>query len=88
LEIIHFDRIKIDKSIINNITLEPARGVVTKMIISLAEALDVYTIVEGVETKEQSDYLKHLGCTEIQGFYYSKPLSIEELEEFLRKEIQ
>ncbi|NMA93606.1 MAG: EAL domain-containing protein, partial [Clostridiales bacterium] len=88
LEIIHFDRIKIDKSIINNITLEPARGVVTKMIISLAEALDVYTIVEGVETKEQSDYLKHLGCTEIQGFYYSKPLSIEELEEFLRKEMQ
>ena len=88
LEAIPFDRIKIDKSIINNITLNPKRSVVVKMIISLAEALKTRTIVEGIETKEQCDLMKELGCTEIQGFYYSKPLDIDELEEFLRKEMQ
>ncbi|MGI6091058.1 MAG: EAL domain-containing protein [Saccharofermentanales bacterium] len=40
---------------------------------------------EGIETKEQAEFLKSLDCDEIQGYYYSRPLSPEALEEFLKK---
>ena len=41
-------------------------------------------IAEGVETKEQLDFLKSIGCHVIQGYYYSRPLPIEEFEEFMK----
>ncbi|NLZ77745.1 MAG: EAL domain-containing protein, partial [Spirochaetales bacterium] len=41
---------------------------------------------EGVETKEQADFLKSIGCDEIQGYYFSRPLPPEALEEFLNNE--
>ena len=41
---------------------------------------------EGVETKEQADFLISIDCDEIQGYYYSRPLSVEALEEFLENE--
>ena len=87
LEAIPFDRIKIDKSITDNINLGRRTNIVTEMIISLANAFKTYTTVEGVETKNQVDFLKELGCHEAQGYYFSKPLSIDKLEEFLRNEI-
>lgn len=86
LEAIPFDRIKIDKSITDNIGLKREKAIVTEMVISLAKAFKAHTTVEGVETKDQVEFLKELGCNEIQGYYFSKPLSIEELEEFLRNE--
>ena len=86
LEAIPFDRIKIDKSIIDNIDLKRKKATVTEMVVSLAKAFNAHTTVEGVETKNQVDFLKELGCHEVQGYYFSKPLSIKELEEFLRNE--
>ena len=87
LEAIPFDRIKIDKSITDNIDSERKKSIVTETVISLAKAFRAHTTVEGVETKNQVDFLRELGCDEIQGFYFSKPLSFEKLEEFLRNEI-
>jgi len=52
----------------------------------LAKAFKAGVTAEGVETKEQADFLKSLACDEIQGYYYSRPLSPEALEEFLKKE--
>jgi EAL domain-containing protein (putative c-di-GMP-specific phosphodiesterase class I) len=52
----------------------------------LARALRVAVTAEGVETKEQADFLRNIGCDEIQGYYYSRPLSAQALEEFLQKE--
>lgn len=86
LELVPFDRIKIDKSIVDDIILEEKKTVIVKTIVSLAKALMADTTAEGVETKEQLDFLKTMECDEIQGYYYSKPLPIDALEKFLREE--
>jgi len=86
LEMVPFDRIKIDKSIVDDIVLKKEKIVIVKTIISLAKDLMASVTAEGVETKEQLDFLKSMACDEIQGFYFSKPLPPEALEEFLKKE--
>lgn len=83
LESIPFDRIKIDKSIIDNIDLERKDTTVVEVVVSLAKAFKAHTTAEGVETKDLVDFLKELECDEIQGYYFSKPLSAERLEKFL-----
>ncbi len=85
LELVPFDRIKIDKSIVDDIIFENKKVVIVETIVSLAKALRADTTAEGVETKEQLDFLKNMDCDEIQGYYYSKPLPIKALEEFLKK---
>lgn len=55
-----------------------------KTIISLARALKAAITAEGVETKEQAALIREIGCDEIQGYYYSRPLPREALEEFLK----
>ncbi|MGI6334140.1 MAG: putative bifunctional diguanylate cyclase/phosphodiesterase [Saccharofermentanales bacterium] len=87
LESIPFNRIKIDKSITDGITLKRKKAVIAEAIVSLAKTLMVDITVEGVETKEQVDFLKGIACDEIQGYYFSKPLSEEALAEFLKKEM-
>lgn len=86
LELVPFDRIKIDKSIVDDIIFENKKIVIVETIVSLAKALRADTTAEGVETKEQLDFLKNMDCDEIQGYYYSKPLPIKALEEFLKNE--
>ena len=85
LKLIPFDRLKIDKKIIDYIDLERRLAPLTEISISLARTFKASVTAEGVETKEQAIFLKSIGCDEIQGFYYSKPLSPEALEEFLGK---
>ena len=85
LELVPFNRIKIDKSIIDDIILKEKKVVIAKTIVSLARALMADITAEGVETKEQLDCMRKIGCHEIQGFYFSRPLPPEALEEFLKK---
>lgn len=56
------------------------------MIISLARTFKASVTAEGVETKEQMEFLRNAVCDEIQGYCYSKPLPAEALEEFLNEE--
>lgn len=86
LENVPFDRIKIDKDIVDRIDLELKKAPVLETIISLARTFRADITAEGVETKEQADFLRSLDCDEIQGYYFSKPLSTEALEIFLRAE--
>ncbi|MGI6689415.1 MAG: EAL domain-containing protein [Christensenellales bacterium] len=86
LKSVPFDRIKIDKGIIDYIDLERKRAPITEIIILLARTFRARVTAEGVETKEQADFLRSIACNEIQGYYYSRPLSVEALEEFLIKE--
>ncbi len=83
LDLMPFNRIKIDKCVVDDVTLEQKRMIIAKTIVSLAKALRADVTAEGVETKEQADFMSEIGCDEIQGYYYSRPLPSEALEEFL-----
>ncbi len=79
------DALKIDVIFIRDmITSEEDQGIVAA-IISMAHNLKLKVIAEGVETAAHIEFLKELGCDEIQGYYYSKPLPREDFEELLKK---
>ncbi len=68
------DYIKIDKSFVDKIAKEENSRSIVRTIISLTESLGAKTVAEGVETKEQLDILKDLGCNIIQGYFFYKPM--------------
>ncbi|MFC1669362.1 EAL domain-containing protein [Spirochaetota bacterium] len=74
------DTLKIDKSFIDNIVGNEKTAAIAKYIINLAHDLGFKVVAEGVETKEQLDFLVHHGCDAYQGFYFSKPLPPEIFE--------
>lgn len=78
------DIIKIDKVFVDKADLMSSRNIINYIML-LAKRLGVETIVEGVETKEQVDFVRQLGGDIIQGYYYSKPLSKEEFEDYFNK---
>ncbi|HAT8967141.1 TPA: putative bifunctional diguanylate cyclase/phosphodiesterase [Legionella pneumophila] len=77
-------KLKIDKSFIKNMLTNKNAAMITKTIILLAKGLGIKSLAEGVETKEQFDILKQLGCDEIQGYYFSEPLPVEKIALFLQ----
>ncbi len=79
---IPMDVIKLDISFVRS--LEKQKEIV-QMIISLAHALGLPTVAEGVETEEQINILRAFGCDLFQGYYYSKPLPAEEFRRYLRE---
>ncbi len=79
LQSMPIDIIKIDKVFVDKADLASDKNIINYIMI-LAKRLGVETIVEGIETKEQADFAKKLGCDIIQGYYYSKPISREEFE--------
>ncbi len=75
------DRIKIAKELVDNIENELDSIAIVQMVMTIAKAKHIKVIAEGVETEEQWNCLKELGCDEIQGYYFSKPLPLNEVEE-------
>lgn len=82
-----FNELKIDRSFIMKID-ELATQQIVKAIIEIAHTLEMDVIAEGVETKEQLDILKTIRCDGIQGYYYSKPLPIDEASKLIDMERQ
>jgi EAL domain-containing protein (putative c-di-GMP-specific phosphodiesterase class I) len=82
----HFplDRLKIDKSFINDILTDSDDASITEAIIAMAHSLKLKVIAEGVETREQLVFLEDRGCDEMQGYYLSKPLSENDLAHFIK----
>ncbi|MCV2402592.1 EAL domain-containing protein [Marinomonas sp. C2222] len=70
------DYLKIDKSFVQKLGAESASETLCETIISMAHTLGVKVIAEGVETREQADLLLAYGCDYLQGFYFSKPLTL------------
>jgi diguanylate cyclase (GGDEF)-like protein/PAS domain S-box-containing protein len=77
------DTLKIDKSFVSDVCKDPHDTAIVRAIINLGHALDVTVIAEGVETKEQLQYLSALECDVVQGFLFSKALSAKAFEELL-----
>jgi len=74
------DTLKIDKSFIDGIPEDRNNNAISKAIIVLADQFNLQTVAEGVEDKNQLEFLKEAGCHFIQGYYYYKPLSAEAFE--------
>jgi EAL domain-containing protein (putative c-di-GMP-specific phosphodiesterase class I) len=79
------DVLKIDKSFVRGLGLEVEDTAIVQTIIDLAHILGMEVVAEGVEVEEQETLLKEMGCDSGQGFYFSKPLSPEDVLPFLAK---
>jgi len=77
-------KLKIDQSFIRDVAIGPDDAAITAAIISMAKTLNLKVIAEGVETEAQMSFLRAHQCDEIQGYYFSKPLSISEVADKLR----
>lgn len=77
--------LKIDRSFINNIH-ENGGNAIVETIIQLAKNMGMTSVAEGIETEEQLKIIREMNCQIAQGYYFYKPMSIEEVEEILLKE--
>lgn len=77
------DIIKLDKVFLKDDVLQENDKIIISCVVDMAKRLSITSLCEGVETPEQSDYLKEIGCQIQQGYYFSKPISQEEFEEFM-----
>ena len=81
------DALKLDRNFILNICTDQKAFRLVEIMIEIARLLEVPVIAEGVETAEQMELLRGLGCDVIQGYYFSRPLPAAEFEELLKKEL-
>jgi len=77
------DKVKLDMSFVQSIGISDKDDTITKAIISLASDLGLKSIAEGVETKEQVDFLNQYKCDQLQGYYFYKPMPAVEIESLL-----
>ena len=80
-----FDSVKIDQSFVRGIPESKDDEAIVEAIIAMAHSLQLKVVAEGVETKEQYDFLRMLGCDQIQGYYFSKPIPSSEIVMLLYK---
>ena len=81
------DKLKIDRSFVEGLPDDEEDVGIAKAVIALSKSLNLKVIAEGVETKEQKDFIVQCGCNHIQGYYYSKPMPADEMESFLLNKI-
>ena len=79
------DALKVDRAFVRDLATNADDMAITLAIISMAHSLKLKVVAEGVETAEQLDLLASAGCDEIQGFYFSQPVSAHEMERMLRE---
>ncbi|SDT20801.1 bifunctional diguanylate cyclase/phosphodiesterase [Bradyrhizobium canariense] len=81
-----FDKIKIDRSFVDGITESDGSSSIVQAVINIANAQNMTTTAEGVETESQREMLRDLGCTEMQGFLFSRPRPVMEIRSLLSPE--
>lgn len=79
------DRLKIDRSFINEMMSYPSSAALVRSILAMAKSLELITIAEGVETLPQMEYLRKLGCEEMQGYLFSKPVPPDDIVSLMRR---
>ena len=85
LQDIHFDLIKLDMRFMHRFDEGPENRIIVTELVKMALALGVETVCEGVETREQAEFLREVGCTKLQGYYFCRPISMEQILERYRK---
>lgn len=80
LKMLPLDQLKIDKSFVDDIFDDPSHAAIARTIMALAKSLDLNVVAEGVETQQQLDWLLENGCKAFQGYFFSHPLPINEVE--------
>ena len=83
-----FDVIKLDKKFIENMMLSEKGRLLLEQVVSMAGKLDLGLLAEGVETKDQIELLQSIGCDQVQGYYYAKPMPEEEFFELLKQQAE
>lgn len=79
------DRLKIDQSFVRDITTDPEDAAIVTAIIALAHSLEIEVIAEGVETRQQRDFLYHQGCYLYQGYLCARPMPAEDVAAYLQQ---
>ena len=82
------DCLKIDRSFVRDILVDSTSGAIAQTVISLGRAMAMSVIAEGVETEEQRSFLAALGCHAFQGYLFSRPVSLEQLEPLLHLSVK
>lgn len=75
--------VKIDKDFISGINENYKKQKVVKLIVELAHSLKISVVAEGIENEEEEAYLREIGCDELQGYLFSRPITVSELKKFL-----
>jgi EAL domain-containing protein (putative c-di-GMP-specific phosphodiesterase class I) len=80
-----FDKIKIDRSFIRDLSEEPDSIAIIRAVAGLGSSLGIATTAEGVETEAQLQRLREEGCTEVQGYLFSKPIPADQVQLLLQR---
>ena len=83
LQNFHFDEMKLDMAFQRNTNADSRQ--ILRSLCLMARSLGIHTLAEGVETKEQMEYLREIGCEKIQGYYYGKPMAYAEVRDYCRE---
>ena len=86
LKIFPFDKVKIDKSFIDGITLNSDDSSIVKAVIAMTKTMNIEVLAEGVEKKEQVEFLLANHCALVQGYYFSPPIDEKAVTELLKKQ--
>ena len=88
LKDIEIDILKMDKTFFKDLEKNERARIIIETIVKMCKRLQIKTVAEGIETKGQMDFLKQVECDVVQGFYFSKPLTIQEFEEKFLKNME
>ncbi|PTW59825.1 PAS domain S-box-containing protein/diguanylate cyclase (GGDEF)-like protein [Breoghania corrubedonensis] len=80
-----FDKIKIDQSFVRTLAERPEASAIVRALTGLGRSLSIATTAEGVETEEQLEHLRSEGCTQVQGYLFSRPLPAGDVAEILKR---
>jgi diguanylate cyclase (GGDEF)-like protein/PAS domain S-box-containing protein len=80
--------LKIDRSFVSDVVTNSADAGIVRAVVAMAHGLKLNVIAEGVETKEQFAYLRENGCDALQGYWFSRPLPVEAVDQLLDEELE
>jgi len=83
LKNVPFTELKIDRAFVNGACEDPTARKILESSVDLAKKLGMFTVAEGVETKEELELVEKLGCDQMQGYLVAKPMLAKEFEKFI-----